>query len=738
MIPSDCFVLLIYTQQQNMDIHALLQRMTLAEKIGQMTQVTIDALHRGKPQKIELPPRIDEQKLDQIIRKKMVGSILNVPTGYLPDREEWQALVLNIQEKARETRLQIPVLYGIDAIHGVNYCKDATLFAQPISVAASFNPQLAQDIAAATAYECQAASLPWNFSPALDVGRHPAWPRLWESFGEDVYLNQIMGEAMVWGYQGETGDHTKVAACLKHFTGYGFPRSGKDRTPAWIPERYLREYFLPAYQAAIDAGALSIMVNSGEMNGVPVHASRFLLTEVLREEMGFQGLVVTDWWDIVYLHTRHRIAPSIKEAVRLAVEAGIDMSMTPFDTEFTDLLIELVEEGTIPEARIDTSVKRILELKAHLGVFERAVNDPADYPLFGSEAHRKISLQSARESLVLLKNEENLLPLAKEAKLLVCGPAADNQRSLNGGWTANWQGDMADEALANYPTILAALREKHEGEVLEYRIGVDYGQEVNLREAIWKAAEVDYVILCLGEDSYTEDAGNINDLYLDEHQTNLALALVETGTPVILVLAEGRPRLISSFADRIPAIVGAFYPGPQGGRAIAELIFGELNPSGKLPFTYPKFPNSLVPYDHKHTEDREVDGSGANFNPQFTFGHGLSYTHFRYSALKTDRESYRMDDTIHLSVKVENTGSRPGKETVLVFIRDDYASITPAVKRLRAFRKISLKAGAAEIVEFVIQPSELAFVGLNNKWITEPGTFTVMVSDLEYKFTLSL
>ncbi|HKK75458.1 MAG TPA: glycoside hydrolase family 3 N-terminal domain-containing protein [Saprospiraceae bacterium] len=720
-----------------MDLHSLLQKMTLAEKVGQMTQVTIDALHRGTPPKIVLPPQIAEEKLDHIIREKMVGSILNVPSGYLPDRQEWQELVRRILEKAQETRLQIPILYGIDAIHGVNYCKNATLFAQPISVAASFNPGLAKDVAAATAYECRAISLPWNFSPALDVGRHPAWPRLWESFGEDVYLNQVMGRATVKGYQGETGDRNKVAACLKHFTGYGLPLSGKDRTPAWIPERYLREYFLPAYEAAIEAGALSIMVNSGEINGVPVHASHFLLTKVLREEMGFEGLLVTDWWDIVYLHTRHRIAPNMKEAVRLAIEAGIDMSMTPFDTEFTDLLIELVEEGRITEARIDTSVRRILELKAHLGLFERAVNDPADYALFGSEAHRTISLQSAREALVLLKNEENLLPLSKDAKLLICGPAADNQRALNGGWTANWQGDLADEALATYPSILAALREKHEGEVLEYRMGVDYHQEVNLREAIWKAPEVDYIILCLGEDSYTEDAGNISDLYLDEHQTNLALAMVETGKPVILILAEGRPRLISPFADRIPAIVGAFYPGPQGGRAIAELIFGELNPNGKLPFTYPKFPNSLVPYDHKHTEEREVEGSGPNFNPQFTFGHGLSYTHFRYSALKTDRESYRMDDTIHLSVKVENTGSRPGKEIVMVFIRDDYASVTPPVKRLRAFRKISLNTGEVEIVEFVIQPSELAFVSLNNEWITEPGTFTVMVSGQETSFEIN-
>lgn len=719
-----------------MDIHALLQKMTLAEKVGQMTQVTIDCLYQGTPRNIDLPPRIDENKLDQIIRQKGVGSILNVPTGYLPDRKEWQKMVARLQDKALETRLQLPVLYGIDAIHGVNYCKKATLFAQPIAVAASFNPGLAEKIAAATAYECRAASLPWNFSPALDVSRHPAWPRFWESFGEDVYVNTILGKAMVIGYQGRMGDRSKVAACLKHFTAYGLPASGKDRTPAWIPERYLREYFLPAYQAAIDAGALSIMVNSGEINGVPVHASHFLLTKVLREEMGFQGLLLSDWWDITYLHNRHRIAPTLKEAVRLAIEAGIDMSMTPFDTAFTDLLLELVEEGQISEARIDTSVKRILELKVKLGLFEPAVNTADEYPLFGSETHREISLQSAREALILLKNEEDLLPLAKEAKILVCGPAADNHRALNGGWTATWQGDGADEALANYPTIRAALREKHEGDLLEYRLGVDYNREVNVREAIWKASEVDYVILCLGEDSYTEDAGNINDLYLDEPQINLALALIETGTPVILVLAQGRPRLISTFADRVPAIIGAFYPGPEGGRAIAELIFGEINPSGKLPFTYPRQPNSLVSYDHKHSEERDVEGSGPSFNPQFEFGQGLSFTSFRYSELKTDKSSYRKTDSIYLSVKLENSGKLFGQETILVFIRDDYASITPSVKRLRAFQKVSLAPGEEKIVRFTIQPSQLAFVGLDNQWTTESGTFTVLVNNLETVFTI--
>lgn len=712
----------------------LLAQMTLEEKVGQMTQLSLDTLHHGIPMKIQLPPKLDEKKLDYIVRERMVGSILNVTSEHLPDLQEWQQIISWIQAKAKETRLQIPILYGIDAIHGVNYCSEATLFPQPLSVAASFNRQHAEAIARVTAYECQAASMPWNFSPALDVSRTPAWPRFWESFGEDVYLNKEMGLASIKGYQGAAGDQTKVAACLKHFTGYGLPLSGIDRTPAWIPERYLREYFLPAYQAAIDAGALSIMVNSGEINGIPVHANRYLLSDILRQEMGFEGLLVTDWQDIIYLHTRHKVAPTMKEAVRLSIEAGIDMSMTPFDTEFMDLLIELVQDGIISEERIDQSVRRILNLKNHLGLFEQPLNDPKDYPAFGSETHQQLSLDTARESLVLLKNEHNILPLAKDANILVCGPAADNQRALNGGWTSSWQGEMAEEALSQYDTILAAIKRLHEG-TLEYRIGVNYSEEVDFQEAIWKAQEADYIILCLGEDSYTEYCGDLHDLYLHEHQINLALALASTGKPIILVLAEGRPRLISKFADQVPAIIGAFYPGPAGGQAIAELIFGDLNPSGKLPFTYPKFPNSLIPYDHKFTEVEAVDDT-IRFNPQFEFGHGLSYTQYEYSNLQINKSAYTEKETIHVSVDLKNIGDKVGKETVLLFVRDEYASITPPVKRLRDFKKITLKSEEQQTIHFKIQPSELSFVGLDNQWILEAGRFELMIGDLSTYFSI--
>jgi len=714
----------------------LVTRMTLEEKVGQMTQLSIDTLHVGEPLDIQLPPQIDEAKLDRIIREEMVGSILNVPSGYLPDRKEWIELIAKIQEKAKTTRLGIPVLYGIDAIHGVNYCRDATLFPQPIAMAASFNRSLTEQVASATAYECRAAHLPWNFSPALDVGRHPAWPRLWESFGEDVYVNGQMGQAMVKGYQGtQHPDPFKVAACLKHFVAYGQPLSGMDRSPAWVPERQLREYYLPAFQNAIDAGAMTIMVNSGEINGIPVHANRRLLTDILRDEMGFEGLLVTDWWDIVYLHQRHKVAPDLKTAVRLAIEAGVDMSMTPFDTEFKHLLVELVQEGSISETRIDASVARILNLKEKLGLFEQTFPPEEGYPDFGSQRFHKTSKKAAQESIVLLKNQQQLLPIPKDANILVCGPAANTMQALNGGWTADWQGESADTMLKDYANILQAVEGINEGTV-HFHEGVSFEKELKVRDAIWKAQEVDYIILCLGEASYTEEEGNIQDLYIDEIQTNLALALAETGKPIILVLAEGRPRLISKFADRMNAIIGAFYPGPYGGVAIAEIIFGLQNPSGKLPFTYPRFPNALLNYDHKHTEDWILKKTGPAYNPQFEFGHGLSYSDFKYTKLSVSKTVFSSDEMIEIEVSLTNKGLLAGKETILLFISDVYASISPPVKRLRGFHKIELEPGEEKKHTFRIQPNALSFIDKNMDWGLEPGQFIVRIGDLHQAFEI--
>lgn len=718
-------------------VETLLKQMTLAEKAGQMTQVTMDTLCKGEIEKLDRPLAFDEVKLNAIVRDKMVGSVLNVPSGFLPSREEWQELVRHIQQKAAETRLGIPVIYGIDAIHGVNYCRDATLFPQPLAMAATFNLMLAEQLAAVTAYECRAAGLPWNFSPALDVGRNPVWPRLWESFGEDVLVNTLFGKATVSGYQGaEPGHPYKVAACLKHFTGYGMPLSGKDRTPAWIPERYLREYFLPAFAAAIRAGAKTIMINSGEINGVPVHADRWLLTEVLRNELGFQGVAVTDWWDIVFLHTRHRVAPTLKEAVRIAVDAGIDMSMTPYDTEFTDLLIELVEEGAIAESRLDESVRRILTLKADLGLL--APSEPADvnFSDFAGKLHSQLSAQAAEESIILLKNNQQTLPLSPTSRLLVVGPAADNQRALNGGWTSNWQGDMADAALAAYPTFLDALRERFGANQVTYVPGAGYDQEGQMQDAIWGARDADAIIVCLGEDSYCEFQGNIHDLALPAAQRELALAIGQTGKPLILVLLQGRPRLIPEIEPLYPAIITAFYPGPQGGKALAAILAGDSNPSGKLPITYPRYAHSLVPYDHKPTEDHETLDYMQGFVPLFPFGHGLSYSQFTYHRLTLSSERIQANELVQVKVDVHNAGDRTGFETVLVFVSDQIASITPAVKRLRAFRKISLNAGETQTVEFTLKPVDLAFVGQQNQWMVEAGSFTVKVGNLEAEFIL--
>ncbi|MEZ4992069.1 MAG: glycoside hydrolase family 3 N-terminal domain-containing protein [Saprospiraceae bacterium] len=607
-------------------VEELLAKMTLEEKAGQMMQLTADMLFDGAPYVLTNPRRIDPAKVEKVIKEYKVGSILNVPTGKVPNVTEWHDLISMIQQKAAETRLKIPILYGTDDIHGVNYCSDATLFPQPLAMASTWNPGLAEKVGAITAYEAKAASLTWNFSPALDVGRNPVWSRLWESFGEDVYMNKVMGVATVKGYQGDNfGAADKVLACLKHYAGYGWPVSGKDRTPAYIPEVQLRELFLPAYQATIDAGAMSLMVNSGEISGVPVHASKFMLTDVLRGELGFKGFVVSDWEDIILLHTRHKVASSVKEAVRIAIEAGIDMSMVPVTFEFRDYVVELVNEGQLSMERIDESVRRILNVKMLGGLFQKTVFDPNDYPLFGSDAHRAVSKQAALESVILLKNENEVLPLSKSSRVLVTGPTANTMRSLNGGWSYNWQGTEADNYQKDKNTILEAIRAKLGEDQVKYVPGSGYDEIIDIEAAVQATENVDGIILCLGELSYTEVEGNISDLNLPAAQHELAAALARTGKPIILVLAEGRPRLIRETAPYASGILATFYPGPEGGDALADVLFGDYNPDGKLALTYPKYPHSLTTYDHKHTEALSF-GSGPVFDPQFTFGSGLSYT----------------------------------------------------------------------------------------------------------------
>lgn len=718
-------------------VHALLEQMTLEEKVGQMTQVTVDMICQGEPYAVPVPFQVDREKLHKAVSGYGVGSILNVPSNNYPGVEQYQELITQIQLEAAGTRLKIPVLYGLDHIHGVSYIRGGTLFPQPLAQACTWNDELVRRMGVITAYESRAAGVPWSFSPAMDIGRNPEWPRLWESFGEDVLMNTIMGSAMLMGFQGDDpGGKENIAACLKHFTGYGMPLSGKDRTPAWIPERYLREYYLPQYQEAIDRGAITIMVNSGEINGIPTHADKHLLTDILRDEMGFKGLLVSDWQDIHYLYDRHHIAANLKEAVKLAVEAGIDMSMTPVSYDFADLLIELVREGTISESRIDLSVGRILYVKEALGLFEKTSDPLKDFPDFGSQAYQQVSLQAAAESVVLLKNENQRLPLAKTARVLVTGPMANSQSTLNGGWSTNWQGDATNVNLAEYNTILEGIQQVVGADNVSYVQGSDFDQLTDLDAAVSAAKESDYIILCLGEFSYCEDSGNLNELDLPDAQITLAKRMAETGKPVILSLTEGRPRIIRQVVEDMDAVLVAFHPGPQGGNAIARILFGDHNPSGRLALTYPKYSASLVPYDHKYTEDRDIWRSGKSYDPQFEFGHGLSYTTFSYSNLKIRNQEISKYGTLEVSLDIQNTGQREGMEAVGLYVSDLTASITPPVKRLRAFEKINLKPGETKNLTFNIPVQNLAFVGMDNQWVVEPGEFKLQIGNLTGMFVV--
>ena len=713
-------------------IDALLSKMTLEEKVGQMTQVTLDVvLNTGDPKD---PVKLDPAKLKEALVTYHVGSILNT-AGHALSREKWKELITGIEQEATtDTRLKIPAIYGIDAIHGDNYVLGATLFPQEIGQAATFDPELVQKGAEITAYETRAGYVPWNFSPVLDLGKSPLWPRMYETYGEDPYLCATMGAAAIRGYQGAHAiDKYHVAACMKHYLGYSYPLSGKDRTPAWIPDRYMREYFLPSFRAAVKAGARTVMVNSSEINGVPVHASKYLLTDVLRGELGFDGLIVTDWQDIKYLHDRHHIAATQEDAVLLAINAGIDMSMVPYDYSFYNYLLDLVKQGKVSGARIDASVRRILRLKDELGLFTDPVPRTDDYPGFGSEASRQASLQAARESITLLKNNGGVLPLSKNARILVTGPTANTMRSLDGGWSYSWQGEVDDEYGSAHHTILKALQQKlGEGQV-SYVPGATYDAEVDIAAAVKAAAGADAIVLCLGELSYAENPGNINELDLPAVQTKLATELAKTGKPVILVLAEGRPRIVTE-ADQVSgATLTVYYPGNEGGDALADILTGDVNPSGRLPFTYPRHANSLVNYYRKNLENGNPDDK-TGYDPLYEFGTGLSYTHFTYSNLKTDKPTLGEKGRLSVTVDIKNTGSRAGMESVLLYTSEWYASITPDTKRLRAFQKVSLQPGETRTLSFVLTPADLAFTGDDGKPVTEPGDFTIRVGDQTIDF----
>lgn len=713
-------------------VEALLARMTLEEKVGQMTQLELGMICDGRDQNLKINP----VKLEKALVKYGVGSILNVSGEALPI-DKWHELIGQIQEGAKKSRLKIPVIYGIDSVHGLNYTQGSTLFPQEQGMAATWNPELALRAAEITAMETRASGIPWNFSPVLDLGRNPLWPRFYETFGEDPYLAKVLGVAMIRGYEGKNvAANDRVASCLKHYMGYSAPLTGRDRTPAWIPENYLREYYMPMFQAAIAAGAHTVMVNSGEINGVPVHASHYLLTDVLRTELGFRGTVVSDWEDIKKLVSQHGVAANEKEATRLAINAGIDMSMVPSDYSFSDLLVALVKENAVPMTRINEAVRRILKLKFELGLFESPMPDASLKARFGTESSRAVSLQAARESITLLKNTDNLLPLSKGRKVLVTGPAADSLLSLNNGWTYIWQGTNEKLYPKDRLTILGAIREKAGARNVEYVQGSTLDKEVNIAEAVKAARSSDVTVICLGEGAYAETPGNIDDLTLSEAQLKLAEAIIATGKPVVLVLAEGRPRIINRIANGMGAVVMAYNPGNEGGQAIADVLFGDYNPCGKLPFTYPRTTNVLMNYDHKVWEDGDTSFGYTAFKPQFAFGTGLSYTTFTYSNLQLDKKKTLRNGDISVSVTISNTGQRAGKEAVILYVRDVVASITPPGKRVRRFAKIYLEPGQSRTLTFKLRMDELAFTGTNNKPVLEAGDFEVMVGNLKDKFTL--
>jgi beta-glucosidase len=732
-----------YTQK----IEALLARMTLEEKVGQMTQLALAMVISGSDQNA----KIDQAKLEKAIVKYGVGSILNVSDQALTV-DKWHELIGQIQETAvKKTRLGIPMIYGIDSIHGANYVQGATLFPQEIGMAATWNPELMKRASEIAAIETRAAGIPWSFSPVLDLGRSPLWPRFWETFGEDPYLAKVMGVAFVRGLEGtDVSSQSQVATSLKHYMGYSFPLTGRDRTPAWIPENYLREYFLPTFDAAVKAGARTIMVNSGEINGVPGHVNKHILTDILRTELGFKGFVVSDWEDIKKLVTTWRIAATEKEATRLAVLAGIDMSMVPNDYSFADHLIALVKEGAVPQSRIDEAVRRILLVKFELGLFDKPMPDASLKSKFALPEYRDVSLQAARESITLLKNANNILPLAKTAKVLVTGPTADSLVSMNNGWTYVWQG--SEEGL--YPkdrhTIRKAIEAKLGAGNVTFVQGTritraagpsnstptDQEEEVDIAAAVRAAQNVDVIVLALGEGSYCETPGNITDLTIGEPQIKLAEALKATGKPIVLVLVEGRPRIINRIADNVNAILMAYNPSHEGGTAIADILFGDVNPSGKLPFTYPRTPNGLINYDHKPFETENTAFGNMAFNPQFQFGDGLSYTTFTYSDLRLGKQTIAANEELPVTVTVTNAGQRAGKEAVLVYVSDLAASISPPGKRLRRFAKISLNPGQSKTLTFKLRNEDLSFINADNKRVAEPGEFEVKIGGLSQKFTL--
>ena len=726
-------------------VEQTLKKLTLEEKIGQMMEFVTDLFGANDKNGVFY---IDEHKTDSILSRYKIGSILNAPNTCAPTAKQWEKYISQIQ-KISMKRIGIPCVFGLDQNHGSTYTQDGTLFPQNINVAATFNREIARRSAEATAYETRAVSVPWTYSPTVDLGRDARWPRIWENFGEDCYLSSEMGSSMVRGFQGEDPNHIDqyhISACMKHFMGYGVPWTGKDRTPAYISPFDLREKHFAPFLAGLQAGALTVMVNSASVNGLPMHANKEFLTGWLKEQTGWDGVLVTDWADINNLYTREMVAKDKKDALRIAINAGIDMIMEPYSCNACGYLIELVKEGKIPMSRIDDACRRVLRMKYRLDLFKNPTQKLKNYPKFGGEEFAKLALEGATESMVLLKNEKlqdgnPVLPLAKGKKILLTGPNANQMRCLDGGWSYTWQGHRTDEFAGKYNTIYEAFCNQYGKENVVLNQGVTYNEtgkyweenEPKIQGAVDAAKNVDVIVACIGENSYTETPGNLTDLWLSENQRNLVKELAKTGKPVILVLNEGRPRLIADIEPLAQGIIDILIPGNMGGDALANLVSGKSNFSGKMPYTYPKEINSLANYDFKKSEEVGTMEGAYDYNAKITqqwgFGHGLSYTSYQYSNLNVCKSDFRHGDIIKVSVDVKNTGKVAGKESVLLFSSDLIASMVPDGRRLRAFDKIELQPGETKTVTFNLNADDLAFVGYDGKWVLEEGDFKLMIAD---------
>jgi beta-glucosidase len=725
-------------------VEKTLSRMTLDEKIGQMTELTLDVLGDWQGDEFVLNP----QKLNNAIAKYKVGSVLNVP-GVALTRAQWMKIIGTIQDLSMK-EIGIPCVYGLDQNHGTTYTLDGVLFPQNINIGASFNPQLTYDAATVTAYETRAGNCPWTYSPTVDMARDPRWPRVWENYGEDCLVNAIMGSAAVRGFQGDDPNHidaNHIAVSVKHYLGYSMARTGKDRTPAYISPTDLREKCFAPYKACVEAGALTVMVNSGSINGTPVHANKELLTTWLKDDLNWDGMLVTDWSDINNLYTREHVAANKKDAIAIAINAGIDMAMEPYSLDYCDLLKELVNERRVPMSRIDDAVRRVLRLKYRLGLFDTPNTRPEDYPEFASVDHKDVALRAAEESEVLLKNKDGILPIARGKKILVTGPNANSMRCLNGGWSYTWQGHLADRYAEAYNTVYEAICNKFGAENVSLEQGVTYvaegsyelENEPQIDRAVAAAANADVIVACIGENSYCETPGNLSDLALSENQRNLVKALAQTGKPIVLILNEGRPRIINDIEPLAQGIINILLPGNYGADALANILAGDTNPSARMPYTYPRYQAELTTYDYRVSEETDkMEGAydyDAVISVQWPFGYGQSYTTFAYSNLTCSRSEFTADDDITLTVDVTNTGSVAGKEVVMLYSRDMVASIVPENRRLRAFTKVSLDPGQTQTVTLTIKGSDLAFVDASGQWTLEPGDFRLQIGPLTTTLT---